>query len=141
LKSFVLDSSVALSWCFKNEETPETLRILSLAEIESPVVPSFWHIEMSNILGLALKKQRIDESALTRALSLIEALEIETDNIFHATDSGVLIALMKTYNLTGYDATYLELAIRRDIPLATFDSGLVAAMRLAGGDLVATLPS
>ena len=96
---------------------------------------------MSNILGLALKKQRIDEATLDLTLGRIEALEIDTDRTFHSTDDGVLIALMKDFNLTAYDATYLELAMRRDIPLATFDRGLVAAARLAGVVLVATLPS
>jgi hypothetical protein len=55
---FVLDSSIALTWCFKDEETAETQRVLDLVLESQIVVPSLWHFEMTNILGLGLRSRK-----------------------------------------------------------------------------------
>jgi predicted nucleic acid-binding protein len=78
--SFVLDSSVAVSWCFKDEETPETLDLLHDAKRRAIFVPSLWFVETSNVLGLALCKQRLTQAELMIAVDTLNALEIYPDH-------------------------------------------------------------
>jgi predicted nucleic acid-binding protein len=134
--SFVLDSSVALSWCFKDEQTPETLQTLRLAISRAIFVPSFWHVEVSNVLGIALRKGRLDAADLTIAVRTLGILEIHTDMPLHPIGPTTLLPLMRTYELTAYDATYLELAMRLNLPLATLDVKLISAAKKAGVPLI-----
>ncbi|MBT9333186.1 type II toxin-antitoxin system VapC family toxin [Paracidobacterium acidisoli] len=130
--SFVLDSSTALSWCFKDEQSPESLEVLKLARRRAIFVPSLWHVEMANILGSSFRKQRLNEIDLKIALRMFAVLELHTDTVYPHISSSVLMPLMQAYSLTAYDAVYLELALRLNLPLATLDANLAAASRQAG---------
>ena len=134
--SFVLDSSVAISWCFKDEETPETLQTLQRAKTTAMFVPALWYIETSNVLGLALRKGRLSEFDLRASVDTLNALEIHADKPMRPKSFSVLLPLMQKYALTAYDATYLELAMRLDLPLATLDKQLSLAAKQAGLTLV-----
>lgn len=122
--NLVLDASVALSWCFADETTPETDNILINIDEYDFYVPGLWSLEVGNILLLARKKQRISAAIMTESLSLLESLKIHTDTstasrAFHQT-----LSLAQTHQLTTYDAAYLELAMRLGLPLATKDKAL-----------------
>lgn len=130
--SFVLDSSLALSWCFKDEQTTKSLEFLSAARQRAIFVPSLWHIEMSNILGMSFRRKRMNDADLSVALKLFATLEIHTDTVFSPVSTSVLLPLMQAYTLTAYDAVYLELALRLNLPLATLDVHLAAAAEQAG---------
>jgi predicted nucleic acid-binding protein len=134
--SFVLDSSMALSWCFKDEQSAESLGVLKLAEHRAIFVPSLWHVEMCNILGRAYRSQRLDEVGLRVALKTFAALELHTDTTVHLVSTSKLLLLMQAYSLTAYDAVYLELALRLKLPLATLDSDLASASRRAAVELI-----
>jgi predicted nucleic acid-binding protein len=134
--SFVLDSSVALSWCFRDEWSPESRQFLEAARIRAVFVPALWHMEMANILGLAFRKKRLSEADLSLDLKMLAALELHTDTSFQPIGASILLPLMQAYSLTAYDAAYLELAIRLDLPLATLDSDLATAAKNAGLTLV-----
>jgi len=125
--SFVLDSSVAISWCFKDEETADTRSRLDDARRRAIFVPSLWFIETSNVLGLALRKRRLTTADLRIAVDTLNALEIYADNPPCPKGFAVLLPLMEKLELTAYDATYLELAMRLDLPLATLDKKLIVA--------------
>lgn len=133
--SLVLDSSVALSWCFKDEETPDSSEALKLARTRALYVPSLWHIEMSNVLGIAYRNRRLNDGDLAIALTLFAALEIHTDTFVPSITNSLLLPLMQAFSLTAYDAVYLELAMRLNLPLATFDSRLASASKTAGVEL------
>ncbi len=133
---FILDSSVALSWCFKDEQTDESLRLLRLAESASIVVPALWFVEVANILGLAAGKHRLSEAELTLLLELLDALQISVDSEAPPAQFDFLVSFMRFHSLTNYDATYLELALRTGLPLATFDKDLRVAVRKSGLPLV-----
>ena len=137
--SFVLDSSVALSWCFTDERTVESQDVLKLARTRAIFVPSLWHVEMCNILGRAYRNGRLDETDLGITLKMFAALELHTDSAVLHVSSSVLFLLMQTYLLTAYDAVYLELALRLNLPLATLDSDLAEASKRAGVPLVVQL--
>jgi predicted nucleic acid-binding protein len=134
--SFVLDSSVALSWCFKDEQTPGSLQALNAARTRAIFVPSFWHVEISNVLGIAARRGRLDQADLAIAVRTLASLEIHTDLPLHPIGPAALLPLMQLYELTAYDATYLELAMRLNLPLATLDLKLLSAARQAGVSLL-----
>ncbi len=134
--SFVLDSSVALSWCFKDEQTPQTLETLKMAKARAIFVPSIWHVEVSNVLGIAHRKGRLNDGDLTIALHTFETLEVHTDIPLSPIGPAALLPLMRAHDLTAYDALYLELAMRLGLPLATLDAKLLSAAKKAGVSLV-----
>ncbi len=99
------------------------------------VVPPFWHTEVANQLGLKRRAQKISEAELAMALELIDDLALTTDRHIALTPENIL-DVMTRYQLTAYDAVYLELAVRLKLPLATFDRELIAAAPHAGVSLV-----
>jgi predicted nucleic acid-binding protein len=133
--SFVLDSSVTLSWYFQDQSTPATLALLNAVVQEGAVAPALWRVEVTNGLQTALRRHLIDKAyrdASLRDLSLLPiAIDLETDaHLWTRT-----LALSDRFGLTIYDAVFLELAQRRDLPLASLDQQL----RLAGDSLGLTL--
>lgn len=134
--SFIFDSSVALSWCFRDEQTSGSLDILNQATTQSIFVPSLWHLEVSNVLGLALRRGRITEADLRLILTLFAGLELHTDAVVPHITSSAELPLMNAHSLTAYDAVYLELALRLNVPLATLDEDLAAAAGKAGVPLL-----
>lgn len=136
--SFILDSSVALSWCFTDEHTSGSLDILNQAKSQPIFVPSLWHLEVSNVLGLALRRGRITDADLRLILTLFASLELHTDAIVPHITSSAVLPLMNAHSLTAYDAVYLELAFRLSLPLATLDKDLAAAAGNAGVPLLKT---
>lgn len=133
----VLDCSVALSWCFEDEATPETDALLDRVRDEGAVVPSLWHLELANILLHAERRRRISTEDVATRLSLIAVLPILTDQETTIRAWHDILGIARVEGLTTYDAAYLELAIRLGIPLLTKDNDLIAA---AGRRGVRVLP-
>jgi predicted nucleic acid-binding protein len=87
---------------------------------------------MANVLGMSFRRRRLNELDLALVLRLFATLELHPDTAFPALSNSVLLPLMQAYTLTAYDAVYLELALRLNLPLATMDEELVIAARDAG---------
>ena len=136
MNQFVLDSSIALTWCFKDEETAETRHVLDLASASQIFVPALWHFEMTNILGLGLRRKRISETELAEAVERMAALGLIVENHIWPGDANSMLSLMERHKLTGYDAAYLHLAILKQLPLATLDRELSRAARMEGLSLI-----
>ncbi len=132
MSAFVLDSSVALAWCFRSERTPATAALLGQAAASGAWVPGLWHLEAANVLLGALRRQRIGAADLQEALTLLGDLLIHTDELTATRAMRETLALAQAHGLTTYDAAYLELAIRRRLPLATLDTALQHAARSCG---------
>lgn len=133
IASLIVDCcSIAMSWCFADEATIETQAILDRIVYESVVVPAHWHLEVINVLALAERRQRTTTAASEEFLALLGRLEIEVDD--QTTDRAFyhILPLCRSVNLTSYDAAYLELALRRELPLATLDRQLGIAARKLG---------
>ncbi len=127
--AFVLDCSVAMTWCFHDEATDATRELLLRLDEETALVPSFWFLEVANVLALAEKKKRIDFGRSIDFIDDLLSLNIETDPFNHTAAFSDILPLSRHYGLTTYDALYLELASREDIPLATLDKKLAAAAK------------
>jgi predicted nucleic acid-binding protein len=132
MASFVLDCSVAVAWCFPDEQTPATKDLLDRTAIEPAVVPALWFLEVANVLALSEKKGRIDRSKTSEFISLLEGLGLDVDQDASHRAFSHLLPLCRSHQLTSYDAVYLELALRRNLQLATLDKQLANAAAKLG---------
>ena len=132
----VLDASMALAWLFTRADPAEAaLADQALRDLPSTswVVPAIWYAEVAN--GLL----RSERAGLTQPpqteffLDRVSLARIETDQESPRTHQVNSLALARAHRLSAYDAMYLELALRRGVPLATFDPKLAEAARKAGG--------
>jgi predicted nucleic acid-binding protein len=124
MAEFVLDASVAISWCFPGdptEDTPYTRKVLRELITRDAVVPEIWAFEIANNIFVSYsKRKRIDERQVSEYLGLLKALPIrvESQPLWANVE---LESLARRWNIAAYDAAYLALAKRKNIPLATSD--------------------
>lgn len=125
-----------MAWCFEDELTEEARRLFSRLTDESAIVPSVWPLEIANALLVAERRQRQTPSKTERYVELVLGLPIFVD---HGSVSNALNEtrrLAQQGNLSAYDASYLELAVRRGLPLATLDARLRQAATSLGVSLL-----
>ena len=125
--NFVLDASVALSWCFEDEGDAYPLSVLSSLRHSEAVAASLWPLEVANGLLSAERRQRITPAESARAGRLLLSLPIAIDPVARSTALLGTTELGRRCGLSSYDAAYLELAIRLGLPLATVDGRLRSA--------------
>lgn len=124
-----------MRWCFgdgKPSELAYASRVLDEIRTAAALVPAIWPLETANVLARAESRGLISEDRSTAFVALLRGMRIEFDQ---ATASHALtdtLALARRHHLSAYDAAYLELAIRRQLPLATLDVDLRKAARRAG---------
>jgi predicted nucleic acid-binding protein len=135
---FVLDNTVTMAWCFNDEATPFTEALLNrLSSLtDSAIVPALWLYEVVNVTGLAVRKGRITEDKARAFLDSLADLPIEIEDATRARLFTSVMALVGRHKLTAYDASYLELAIRHNLPIAALDNALTKAAREAGVTLM-----
>ena len=125
--AFVLDCSVALAWVLPDEGNDYADGLLNRLVAEGAVVPPVWPLEVGNVLLVALRQRRIRQTELEPIIERLARLPIEVD--VRATEHALaaVLVLAGQHGLTTYDASYLDLAQRRSLPLATLDKQLRAA--------------
>ncbi len=129
----VLDSSAALSWGFADEATPAGDTLLrELQGGRRAWVPALWHLEVANAMLHAKKRGRIDQAGVEKFFATLQGLGIEVDDQTMALAWSKTLNLGESHGLSVYDASYLELSLRRGLPLATRDQPLRAACVKAG---------
>jgi predicted nucleic acid-binding protein len=129
---FVVDASVAIAWAF-NERHPIAAHARARIRTEEAIVPALWWYELRNVLVLGERRGRLTERDTARFLRDMSRLAISMDS---SPVELQVQALARRHRLTVYDAAYLELALRRDLPLATLDGALADAARAEGVTLV-----
>jgi predicted nucleic acid-binding protein len=122
--SLVLDSSVTVAWLYCEEKRQVADEIFSNLIDTGAWVPSLWHLEVANVLQIGIRRQRHDADFRDRIFSDLTRLPIRVDAETHQQAWGETARLAERHRLTTYDAAYLELAVRRGLPLATFDEDL-----------------
>jgi predicted nucleic acid-binding protein len=130
----VIDTSVAMAWCFEDEATLATEAVLDLLRDDQVVVPAIWSLEVANVLLVAERRGRLSEAQASRFLELLAQLPINVDT--SPTDMAGIVATGRRHTLSCYDAAYLLLAERLGATLATLDKPLAKAARKAGVQLL-----
>jgi predicted nucleic acid-binding protein len=123
---FVLDASVAIAWAFADEDHPNAGLALKRIRTDEAHVPRLWWYEVRNALITNERRKRLTETDTVVFLRALSRLAVSVD---HRPDEAQALALARRYGLTVYDAVYLDLARREDIPLATLDARLAKAAR------------
>jgi len=135
LNYLVLDASTALGWMIDAPAPLVSLRALHLLQSGTiAVVPDLWYYEVSNALIMVERRGRATAQLVSAHLNDIERLAAFLD--VSPTTPSVLVAAARQSGLTAYDAAYFELALRRNLPLATLDDKLRAAAQRAGIELL-----
>ena len=122
--AFVVDCSIAMAWLFYDKATSKTTALLNRLATETALVPAWWFIEIANVLAMAERKGRIAPVQSDAFIADLSKLGIERDEEAPDRAFAHLLALCRKHRLTSYDAIYLDLAIRRSLPLATLDGDL-----------------
>jgi len=130
--TLVLDSSLTLAWAFADEYTAASQAVLDRVKREGAVVPTLWRVEVCNVLVMGERRQRTTNEAALAFLTGLGKLPIIEDNAGSWSSLIEARRLARLYRLTVYDAVYLELALRRSLPLATTDAALSKAAKAAG---------
>lgn len=134
----VLDASMALAWLFERQNKEEAQcaenALIAVTDCET-IVPTLWHIEIANALLVGERRKVISEAQVIDYLNRLSKLPILTDDVAPANRRELVMGLAREYELTAYDATYLDLALRANAMLATFDKKLTQAMSQAGGKI------
>lgn len=130
----VLDCSITLPWYLEDEKTPFTEELLEqLSNIEF-WVPGLWRLEFSNALIVAQQRGRISISTRQQCINHARQMPLNFEETLPSLTQ--IYSIATEYNLTTYDAVYLELAQRRGLTLATLDKALVKAAQKAKVKLI-----
>lgn len=132
----VLDSSATLAWIYGDETTETVRQIFHTVAENGAVVPSLWRLEVANSLTMAVRRRRIPLEFRRAALADLALLDITTDQQTDSQAWTETLTIADLFQLTVYDAAYLELARRRNLPLATLDQELRTAATAFGVKLV-----
>lgn len=128
--AFVADNSVVLAWFVSSQSTAYSEKLLRRVAREPIHVPGVWSLAFTNVLRQLERRRKLKPDATAELLDAVDALGLQSD----AAPPGQrrLLDLARRYDLSVYDASYLELAIRLAVPLATRDGALAAAATKAG---------
>ncbi len=133
--AFVLDNSVVSGWYLTGQSTDYSQAIATRLEVDKALVPALWQLELANVLKTACTKGRLSHPQARQILDALAQLPIEVDT-GASPGQRPLFELAMRFNLSSYDAAYLELAMRHGLPLATQDEQLKIAAVAAGVDLL-----
>lgn len=126
----IVDNSVVMSWCFKDESNQYADAILDTLNKSTAVVPPMWPLEVVNVLLVAERRKRLSKADSARFITLLTQLPITVEQEQPEMMMKEISALAREQRLSSYDASYLDLAMRKGLPIATLDRGLrVAAKR------------
>jgi predicted nucleic acid-binding protein len=130
--SMVLDSSATLAWVYADEITEPIRHVFSLVSENGAGVPGLWKIEVANILEMGARRGRHDAAFRNSTLADLALLPFSVDTETDRQAWGATLHLSERHHLTSYGAAYLELALRRGLPLASLDAELRGATQAEG---------
>lgn len=127
--SVVLDSSITLAWIYSEETTEAVSQVFDLLSLTGGWVPQLWRLEVANVLEMGVRRRRHDGDFRDATLADLALLPIQVDSETDKQAWGATLQLARRHQITLYDASYLELALRRGLPLASLDHDLRNAAR------------
>lgn len=132
LPRFVLDNSVVIAWCFENEAGPYADAVLESLREAKAVVPAIWPLEVGNVLLVAERTRRLTKAETARFLELLSGLPLSVEQESPGRMLTDILGLAREFRLSTYDASYLDLAMRSGLPIATQDKAIIRAARKCG---------
>lgn len=132
MTDIVIDASVTLAWCFKDELTEAASQLLERLHTGAAAVPILWHLEVANVLAISERRRRITAAESARLIALLGTLDILVDEETPSRAFTRILDIAREERLTAYDAAYLELAMRLGVPLASKDRDLCDAAERVG---------
>ena len=129
---FVLDTSVAMAWCFEDETNPYADAVLDSLIDNAALAPSIWPLEVGNVLLVAERRDRISQPDSMRFLELLSSLPIKIESFSEQRMFEAVLNLARNLGLSSYDASYLDLAMQTGLKLATLDQSLRKAADRCG---------
>jgi predicted nucleic acid-binding protein len=134
---FVIDNSIVITWCFIDEVNQYADAVLEILSEAEAVVPTIWPLEVVNVLLVAERRKRLREIDSVRFLSLLTQLPIHVEQAWPERSMNELLSLGRANDLSSYDASYLDLAMRHGLPIATLDRKLTEAAKQMGVPIIA----
>ena len=134
--SFVLDTSVTMAWLFEDEVSAHTDMLLDSLKTGQAWTPSTWVHEVGNVLVMAERRNRITEAQGRHFAELLASLPIHLAETHTRQLWGGAVAVARNHGLSVYDGAYLDLAMRKGLPLATLDNALKNAAGTVGVEIV-----
>jgi len=123
---------MAMAWCFEEDSFKDSVEVLEALSAFEAMVPSLWPLEVANALIVAERHKRLTEAETHRFVSLLDSLPIIVDAHTHQKALNEILVIGRDYQLTSYDASYLELSMRKGLALATFDQQLIKVCHKIG---------
>ena len=127
MSRFVLDCSVTMAWCFEDEVDAYTDAVLDALPGGEALVPCLWPLEVANVLVVGERKKRLTPAQSKRFVELLQSLPVVVEPDSGHRPIGEILVLARELSLSAYDASYLDLAARSGLPIATKDGGLATA--------------
>jgi len=124
MERFVLDNSIVMAWCFEDESNAMADAVLEQLQTKLAIVPAIWPLEVGNVLLVAERRGRLSEADSSRFLTMLADLPIQSEIETRQRAMSNILFLAREYTLSTYDASYLDLAMREGVPLASLDKGL-----------------
>ena len=124
-----------MRWFFgdgKPQELAYAGKVLDAMKLGKALVPATWGLEVANVIARAEAKGWVTEARSGEFLEMLEGVDIDVDSATFAQALSDTLQLASRYKLSSYAASYLELAIRLGMPLATLDEDLQKAAKKAG---------
>ena len=132
--AFVLDNSVVSGWLLPSQASAYSEAIAHRLQTETAIAPALLPLEYTNVLRTACKRQKLIAAQALEMIAALAELPIAIDNA--APNPAQLLDLALRYDLTSCDALYLDLALRRSLPIATLNPALAHAAQVAGVGVV-----
>ncbi len=129
---FVLDNSIVMQWWFREGAEPFAEAVLDGLAVDRAIVPAIWPLELGNAIVVTERRRRLDVSDSTRFLGLLDALPIQVVQETPDRMINHILGLARAHRLSTYDASYLDLAMRMGLPMATLDKALANAANDCG---------
>ena len=126
---FVIDNSIVMAWCFNDDKDDRAYAVLESFEHSEALVPAVWPLEVGNALIVAERRLRLSRATSACFLELLGALPIRVEQESPERMFKEVVSLAREQGLSTYDASYLDLAMRRGLPLATRDAALAQAAK------------
>lgn len=138
MRAFVVDASIAIAWVHPAQSTARSVALLEAVRDGARVkAPALWSLETANALLVLTRRGKLTQAERRTALAALSGLAVELDHETASLAYDKVSDLALKHGLSVYDAAYLELAARSELPLASADIAMRRAAKRCRVELAA----